>query len=45
MTLAWLTMARRNPTFICQNGGTACGRRQGNCDACGKRSTQRKNRQ
>src|ERR1700720_3277549 len=29
-------MARREPTFICQNCGAAYGRWQGKCDACGE---------
>jgi DNA repair protein RadA/Sms len=32
-------MARRNPTFVCQNCGAAHGRWQGKCDACGAWNT------
>jgi DNA repair protein RadA/Sms len=32
-------MARREPTFICQNCGAAYGRWQGKCDACGEWNT------
>ena len=32
-------MARRNLTFICQNCGSAYGRWQGKCDACGEWNT------
>ena len=32
-------MARRAPTFICQNCGAAYGRWQGKCDACGDWNT------
>src|SRR5712675_29335 len=32
-------MARREPTFICQNCGAAYGRWQGKCDACGDWNT------
>jgi len=32
-------MARRPPTFVCQNCGTATGRWQGKCDACGEWNT------
>src|SRR5713101_3744388 len=33
------SMARREPTFICQNCGAAYGRWQGKCDACGEWNT------
>src|SRR6266851_6782394 len=32
-------MARREPTFICQNCGATYGRWQGKCDACGEWNT------
>src|SRR6202140_1335533 len=32
-------MARRDPTFICQNCGAVYGRWQGKCDACGEWNT------
>jgi DNA repair protein RadA/Sms len=32
-------MARREPTFVCQNCGSAYGRWQGKCDACGEWNT------
>src|SRR6202140_3282530 len=32
-------MARRDPSFICQNCGAAYGRWQGKCDACGEWNT------
>ena len=32
-------MARRNLTFVCQNCGSASGRWQGRCDACGEWNT------
>ena len=32
-------MARRDPTFVCQNCGAASGRWQGKCDACGEWNT------
>jgi DNA repair protein RadA/Sms len=32
-------MARREPTYICQNCGAAYGRWQGKCDACGEWNT------
>ncbi len=32
-------MARRNPSFICQNCGATHGRWQGKCDACGEWNT------
>src|SRR6266700_3162744 len=33
------TMARREPTFVCQNCGAAYGRWQGKCEACGEWNT------
>src|SRR5246127_645101 len=33
------SMARRGPTFVCQNCGAAYGRWQGKCDSCGEWST------
>src|SRR3954467_209314 len=33
------TMARRDPSFICQNCGAVYGRWQGKCDACGEWNT------
>ena len=32
-------MARREPSFVCQNCGAAYGRWQGKCDACGEWNT------
>jgi len=32
-------MARRSPTFVCQNCGAVSGRWQGKCDACGEWNT------
>src|SRR5579883_1920351 len=32
-------MARRGPTFVCQNCGAVTGRWQGKCDACGEWNT------
>src|SRR5499427_1509087 len=32
-------MARRGPTFVCQNCGAVSGRWQGKCDACGEWNT------
>jgi len=32
-------MARREPTFVCQNCGSTFGRWQGKCDACGEWNT------
>src|SRR5690348_14499983 len=32
-------MARRGPTFVCQNCGATSGRWQGKCDACGEWNT------
>jgi len=32
-------MARKTPSFVCQNCGTVYGRWQGKCDACGEWST------
>ncbi|HWL06530.1 MAG TPA: ATPase domain-containing protein, partial [Xanthobacteraceae bacterium] len=32
-------MARRTPSFVCQNCGTVYSRWQGKCDACGEWST------
>ena len=32
-------MARREPSFICQNCGAVYGRWQGKCDACGEWNT------
>src|ERR1041384_4849954 len=32
-------MARRDPSFVCQNCGAAYGRWQGKCDACGEWNT------
>src|SRR5262245_48176235 len=32
-------MARKTPTFICQNCGAVYGRWQGKCDACGEWNT------
>src|SRR5580693_4066483 len=34
-----LPMARRAPTFVCQNCGAAYGRWQGKCEACGEWNT------
>src|ERR1700756_5188303 len=32
-------MARRGPTFVCQNCGAVTGRWQGKCEACGEWNT------
>src|SRR5438445_12068507 len=32
-------MARKDPSFVCQNCGAAYGRWQGRCDACGEWNT------
>src|SRR5258707_7717429 len=34
-----IRMARREPSFVCQNCGAAYGRWQGKCDACGEWNT------
>src|SRR5688572_30572551 len=39
ITRRWISMARREQTFICQNCGAAYGRWQGKCDACGEWNT------